>query len=80
MPAIETPQTATASEAEADDTLNNPAQTWQHNVMHITLKFDGVSPDPSAIYDMLNTQFGTVATEKGAGGNNRGTYIYKISA
>jgi hypothetical protein len=79
MPAIETPQTAAASSTEQSDTVNNPVQTQTDSIVTLILKLEGVNLTPANIYSMLDTQFGTVAAEKGAGGNTRGCYIYKIT-
>lgn len=84
MPQIESVYTATATEAEMDDEPAaggtgglNPDLDEQLGQIQITLFFDGVTVDKSDIYDMLNTQFGTVTQNKVAA---RGTYEFRISA
>lgn len=65
MAQIETVKTATATEAEADDSLLSPtSDAPQRTTVLPTLEFIGVNFDPSDLYDALNTQYGTVATNK----------------
>ena len=79
MPAIEAPLTVAASNAELDDSQLNPDITNNDSIVHLTLKFEGVSVNPDNIYDMVDAQYGTVYSEKGAGGNTTGCYIFKIT-
>lgn len=75
MPQIESVLTATQSEADADDSQLSPTQTQDTAVVHVTLRFDGVDFDPSDLYDMLNTQYGTVNTDHA---NTRNSFIFNI--
>lgn len=77
MPQLESVKTATVTEAEADDSQLSPTQTQDTTTVHITLRFDGVDFDPSNLYDMLNTQYGTVDTDHV---NTNGNYIFNIRA
>ena len=73
------PLTAAQTEAQLDDTSRNPTQTAGHPVnVHVDLKFVGVAFDPSDLYDALNAQWGTVASDKDT--MQRGTYQFTITA
>jgi hypothetical protein len=78
MAAIESVKTATLTNTEMDDGVQNPDQTEVRSRVHITLIFDqGTTTfQPDNIYDMLDSQYGTVTTDKV---NARGTYVFRIS-
>ena len=60
-----------------DDEVLNPNITEDRARVNITLVLDGVTLDLSDIYDMLNTQFGTVTTDSVP---SHGNYVFNISA
>jgi hypothetical protein len=61
--------TAAQTTAMMDDTLRNPVRTDKRGEVHITLVFDGVSIDPAAINDAIQT-LGTVQCDKIPQGGN----------
>lgn len=81
MAAINTPVSATATNTQAEDTVQNPTAVNtapETKVVHVSLIFKGVDWDPNVLYDGLNTAYGTVASTKDSVA--RGTYIFTIEA
>ena len=79
--AINTPISATASNTQAEDTTQNPTSVLVEpgtQVVHVTLKFRGVTFDPNVLYDGLNSAYGTVACEDST--LARGCYRFLIEA
>lgn len=80
MAVTNTVQTASATNTQIDDSVLNPTvtNTTGRQVVHVTLVFDGVDFIPDDVFDALNAEYGTVATDKNV--NARGCYIFTISA
>jgi hypothetical protein len=81
LPAINTPVSATATNTQAEDTVQNPTSTApdpETRVVHVSLILKGVTFDPNVLYDGLNSAYGTVASTKDSVA--RGTYIFTIEA
>jgi len=62
MASIETAYTATQTEAMCDDAVVNVDTDELNKEIHITIQDRTGSVTMGAIYDALNTQFATVAT------------------
>ena len=77
MAQIESVYNATQTEAFMDDEVLNPDITEDRARVNITLVLDGVTLDLSDIYDMLNTQFGTVTSDEVP---TRNHYVFNLSA
>ncbi len=76
--ATDTVKTATEANTDIDADDLNPTQTQPNRInVYVTLEFVGVNYDPNALYDALDAQYGTVATNKT---NARGTPHFVISA
>lgn len=83
MTAINTPIADTATNTQAEDTVQNPVTTVStttgapgRHIAHIALVFNGINVDPNTIYDMVNSAYGTVASVKATVARN--TYIFDI--
>lgn len=68
------PLSAANTEAALDA---QPTQTQNPTVVTVELKFVGVNFVPGALYDALNTAYGTVATDKDT--MTRGAYQFTIT-
>ena len=78
MPQIETTQTATAFNTDIDnDTLNPSTDANTDSKVYITLHFHGVAFDPNALYDALDSAYGTVSSNRVPA---RNTYEFDIRA
>lgn len=81
MPAINTPVSASNTNTQAEDTVQNPTAVNtapETKTVHVTLVFRGVNFDPNTLYDGLNSAYGTVASVKGT--LARRCYIFQIEA
>ena len=63
MAAIQTAYTATQTEAMCDDAVVNPDTDEQDKEIHIVLQDRTGEVTMGAVYDALNSAFGTVATD-----------------
>ena len=77
MPAIETAYTPTQTEAMCDDAVVNVGTDELNKEVHITIQDRTGSVTMGAVYDALNAQFATVATDDFIG---RNTANFVISA
>lgn len=65
MAQIETVKTATATNTDVDDGVLNPDSTAPNRTtVFVTLEFVGVNFVPDNLFDALDAQYGTVATNK----------------
>jgi hypothetical protein len=81
LPAINTPVSASNTNTQAEDTVQNPTAVNtapETKIVNVTLVFKGVNFDPNVLYDGLNTAYGTVASVKSS--LARRTYIFQIEA
>lgn len=85
MTVINTPISATATNTQAEDTVQNPTQVVggtdgaSGQIVHVTLRFTGgLTFDPNVLYDGINSAYGTVASIKETVA--RDTYIFNIEA
>ncbi len=76
--AIDTVQTATATNSDVDDGVLNPDSTAPgRTTVFVTLEFHDVNFVPDNLYDALDAQYGTVAGNKVQARNH---YHFVISA
>lgn len=54
-----------------------PAQTQQGAIVHVALRFNGVTFTPTALFDALDAAYPTVTSDKDT--VERGTYQFTIS-
>lgn len=65
MAAIETVQTASSTNTDVDNDTLNPALDAPNRILvTVNLEFVGVTFTPNDLYDALDAQWGTVATNK----------------
>lgn len=72
------PKTAATTKTQLENATENAKVKAQRKIVHCTLIFDEIEFSPVALYEALDTKYGTVASETDSA--NRGTYIFKISA
>jgi hypothetical protein len=60
-----------------DNNALNPDVNSLRQTVHVTLQFDGVAFVPDNLYDALDAQYPTVASDKST--MSRGCYIFNIS-
>ena len=71
----------TAAEVQtqlAEEVQNNPDQNQAPTVVHVTLKFDGVTFDASDLYAALDTIYPVIKSDRDHVG--RGNYHFTITA
>jgi hypothetical protein len=72
------PLTAAKTKEAMESTKRNPKNKVKgRRVVSVVLIFEGVEFDPSGLYNALDTQYGTVATDKDTMGRNN--YEFRIT-
>ena len=81
MTEIGTVISASATNTQAEDTVQNPVidnDAPETKIIHVTLRYRGVDFNANTLYDGLNSAFGTVASVNNS--VSRGCFVFDISA